>query len=159
MHRAAGEPAWLFYTSGTTGRLKRVMLSHRNLAAMTACYFIDVDDITPDDASVYAAPMSQGAGIYNFGFMARGARHVVPASGGFDPAELVDLSRSVGRLCMFAAPTMTKRLVDHMATQHEPPDGFKTIVYGGGPMYVQDIEHALAVMGPRFVQIYGQGCT
>ena len=36
---------------------------------------------------------------------------------------------------------------------------FKTIVYGGAPMYVADIERALAVMGPRFVQIYGQGET
>ncbi|MFY8089560.1 MAG: long-chain fatty acid--CoA ligase, partial [Rubrivivax sp.] len=35
----------------------------------------------------------------------------------------------------------------------------KTIVYGGAPMYRADIERALAVMGPRFVQIYGQGET
>ena len=36
---------------------------------------------------------------------------------------------------------------------------FKTIVYGGAPMYVADIQRALRVMGPRFVQIYGQGET
>ena len=36
-------------------------------------------------------------------------------------------------------------------------EGFKTIVYGGGPMYLEDIHKALAVMGERFVQIYGQG--
>ncbi|HEY0886617.1 MAG TPA: AMP-binding protein, partial [Ramlibacter sp.] len=35
--------------------------------------------------------------------------------------------------------------------------GFKTIVYGGAPMYAADIERAMRVMGPRFVQIYGQG--
>ncbi len=155
--RAPSDLAWLFYTSGTTGRPKGVMLSHRNLAAMTACYFIDVDDIAPMDANVYAAPMSHGSGIYNLCFMARAARHVVPASGGFDPAELVALSHSVGRLCLFAAPTMVKRLVEHIAQRQLPSDGFKTIVYGGGPMYVQDIAQALAVMGPRFVQIYGQG--
>ena len=133
------------------------MQTHRNLYAMTACYFIDVDDVEPDDAIVYAAPMSHGAGLYHLPFMARAARHVVPASGGFDAAELVALSRSVGRLCLFAAPTMVKRLVDHVAASGAPTDGFKTIVYGGGPMYAADIERALAVMGPRFVQIYGQG--
>ena len=155
--RAADDLAWLFYTSGTTGRPKGVMQTQRNLQAMTGCYFIDVDDVAADDAIVYAAPMSHGAGMYNFPFMARGARHVVPASGGFDPAELVALSQSVGRLCLFAAPTMVKRLVEHIAATGAPSDGFKTIVYGGGPMYVEDIRDALATMGPRFVQIYGQG--
>jgi len=52
---------------------------------------------------------------------------------------------------------MVKRLVDHVQAQAAPVDGFKTIVYGGGPMYVKDIQSALQVMGPRFVQIYGQG--
>ena len=149
--------AWLFYTSGTTGRPKGVMLSHRNLQAALACYFVDVDDVDPADATLYAAPISHGAGLYNLPFMARAARHVVPESGGFDPAELVALSRTVGRLCMFAAPTMVHRLVDHVAATGAPSDGFKTIVYGGGPMYVEDIRRALATMGPRFVQIYGQG--
>ena len=101
--------------------------------------------------------LSHGAGMYNFPFIARGARHVVPASGGFDPAELVALSRSVGNLCLFAAPTMVKRLVEHIAATGASSDGFKTIVYGGAPMYVADIRHALATMGERFVQIYGQG--
>jgi len=101
--------------------------------------------------------MSHGAGLYNLAFVARAARHVVPLSGGFEPAELVALSQSVGQLCMFAAPTMVQRLVDHVAATGVRCDGFKTIVYGGGPMYGADIRRALATMGPRFVQIYGQG--
>ena len=156
-HRAGEDLAWLFYTSGTTGRPKGVMQTHRNLLAMTSCYFIDVDDVDAQDAIVYAAPMSHGAGLYNLAFVARAARHVVPASGGFEPAELLALSRSVGRLCLFAAPTMVKRLVDHVEATGAASDGFKTIVYGGGPMYAEDIRRALATMGPRFVQIYGQG--
>ncbi|MGL6113142.1 MAG: AMP-binding protein [Rubrivivax sp.] len=155
--RAPDDLAWLFYTSGTTGRPKGVMQTQRNLQVMSACYFIDVDDVQADDAIVYAAPMSHGAGMYNFPFLARAARHVVPASGGFEPAELVALAQSVGRLCLFAAPTMVKRLVEHIEASGERCDGFKTIVYGGGPMYVADIQCALATMGPRFVQIYGQG--
>jgi long-chain acyl-CoA synthetase len=156
-HRAPDDLAWLFYTSGTTGRPKGVMLSHRNLLTMAMGYFVDVDPVQPADAIVYAAPMSHGAGIYAIPHMLAGARHVVPASGGVDPQELFDLARSVGRLCFFAAPTIVKRLVDHAQAHGLDGEGFKTIVYGGAPMYAADIRRALAVMGPRFVQIYGQG--
>lgn len=157
--------AWLFYTSGTTGQPKGVMQTHRNLYAMTACYFMDVDSVDAQDAWVYAAPMSHGAGLYGLPFVAQAARHVVPLSGGFEPQELLALSRSVGRLCLFAAPTMVKRLVAFMDEEKrqgksdtsDVTHGFKTIVYGGGPMYVEDIVHAMDVMGPCFVQIYGQG--
>ncbi|MBT9502311.1 MAG: AMP-binding protein [Burkholderiaceae bacterium] len=155
--RAPDDLAWLFYTSGTTGRPKGVMQTHRNLYAMTTCYFIDVDEVDAGDAIVYAAPMSHGAGLYNFAFVAKASRHVLPRSGGFDPAELLALSTSVGRLCLFAAPTMVTRLVEHLAQSGASAVGFKTIVYGGGPMYAADIQRALAVMGSRFVQIYGQG--
>ncbi|HJV93821.1 MAG TPA: AMP-binding protein [Azonexus sp.] len=155
--RAADDLAWLFYTSGTTGHPKGVMETHRNLLGMTSCYFSDVDPVDPDDAIVYAAPMSHGAGLYNFAHVLKAARHVVPASGGFDPAELCELAENVGRLSFFAAPTMVKRLVDHVVASGADPRGFKTIVYGGGPMYGEDIRRGLEVLGNRFVQIYGQG--
>jgi long-chain acyl-CoA synthetase len=155
--RAAEDLAWLFYTSGTTGKPKGVMLNHRNLMTMGLTYFIDVDAIDPADAIVYAAPMSHGAGLYAIPHVMAGARHVVPASGAFDAAEIFELSRSIGRLSMFAAPTIVKRLVDHAEATGADCSGFKTIVYGGAPMYAADIQRAIRVMGPRFVQIYGQG--
>ncbi len=155
--RSGDDPAWLFYTSGTTGRPKGVMITHRNLMTMSLCYFSDVDTVLPDDAALYAAPMSHGAGLYSLPHVLAGARHVVPASRGFDAAEVLALGRHFGSVSMFAAPTIVKRLVDQAVAQGEDGTGLKTIVYGGGPMYVEDIQRALRVMGPRFVQIYGQG--
>ena len=161
--RAPDDIAWLFYTSGTTGRPKGVMLTHRNLMTMGLGYHVDVDPVAQGDAIVYAAPISHGAGIYAIPHLMAGARHVVPASGGVDPAELFALGRAIGPLSLFAAPTIVGRLVDEAEQQALSPadcaQSFKTIVYGGAPMYVADIQRALRVMGPRFVQIYGQGET
>ncbi|KFE36241.1 AMP-binding protein [Thioclava atlantica] len=155
--RDADDLAWLFYTSGTTGQPKGVMLSCGNLAAMSLCYFVDVDEVRGEDAILYAAPMSHGAGLYNFMHVMRGARHVVPPSGGFDPGEILELAPRIGPISMFAAPTMVRRLVDTAKATGASGKGIRTIVYAGGPMYEADILEAVEVMGARFVQIYGQG--
>ena len=157
LSRGRDDLAWLFYTSGTTGRPKGVMMSNGNLQAMTFSYFVDVDLVHSTDAALYAAPMSHGAGLYNFMHVLRGARHVAPESRGFDPEEVLTLARGLRDISMFAAPTMVRRLVDRAKDEGSDGDGIRTIVYGGGPMYVADIEEAVSVMGPRFAQIYGQG--
>ena len=154
---APGDLAWLFYTSGTTGRPKGAMLSHANLIAMAQGYLSDVDTIAPGDCIIHAAPLSHGSGLYSIAHVLAGAANVVPGSGGFDADEVFDLVAVWRNAMLFAAPTIVRRLVDRAEVRAPELANLKTIVYGGGPMYVADLERALAVMGPRFAQIYGQG--
>jgi long-chain acyl-CoA synthetase len=81
--------------------------------------------------------------------------NVVPESGGFEADEIFSSLRRWPQLSMFGAPTMIKRLVE---SRHDGPVGnFRTIIWGGAPMYVEDILRALDRFGPRLAQIYGQG--
>lgn len=155
--RESSDLAWLFYTSGTTGRPKGVEITHGMLISMSLCYQADVEPVRPEDAALYAAPLSHGAGIYNMMHVHAGARHVFPPSGGFDASEILELAERLGSVHMFAAPTMVKRLTEVARRSDCPGDGFRTIVYAGGPMYEADILDAVDQFGPVFAQIYGQG--
>ena len=155
--RASEDLAWLFYTSGTTGQPKGVMITHGMLASMALCYEADVDHAGPEDATLYAAPMSHGAGLYAVVHVRVGARHVCPASGGFDPAEVLELAAHFGQTQMFAAPTMVRRLTDVARARNLRGTGLRSVIYAGGPMYNADIIEAVDWFGPVFIQIYGQG--
>ncbi|MEW6639815.1 MAG: AMP-binding protein [Pseudomonadota bacterium] len=154
---ADDSPAWLFYTSGTTGRPKGAMLSHRALRGMALRYYADIDQLSEADSMLHAAPFSHAGGLFALPHMARASHQVIPASQGFDPAEISELTHHHDNMALFAAPTMLTRMVDHPSIGRARLDAIRTIVYGGAPMYVEDIKRALQTIGPRLLGGYGQG--
>lgn len=153
--RQADDAAWLFYTSGTTGQPKGAVLSHQNLATMCECYFADVDPVAPWSAVLHAAPMSHGSGLYGLAYVMKGGCHVIPESRGFDVEEVYRLIEHWPGIAFFAAPTMVKRLLDFK--EETDTSNLKAIIYGGGPMYVEDCLAALVRFGSKMTQLYGQG--
>jgi acyl-CoA synthetase (AMP-forming)/AMP-acid ligase II len=157
---ASDTPAWLFYTSGTTGRPKGATLSHGNLLAMVMACLANVTDYRASDIVLHAAPLTHGAGLYALAATARGACHVVPPTPPFDPVATLEL---VGRLratvVSFVTPTMVRLLLDAAASGTADLRSLRAIVYGGGPMYAEDLRRAQTTFGLILTQIYGLGET
>jgi fatty-acyl-CoA synthase len=89
---ADGAPAFIMYTSGTTGRPKGAVLSHRNLF-LHAYSNIVTNGVSGDDrVGLSGAPLFHIAGVSGFCInLAMGAATVLTPSGGFDPVAMVDL--------------------------------------------------------------------
>ncbi|KGD95270.1 AMP-binding protein [Achromobacter sp. RTa] len=153
------ELAWLFYTSGTTGKPKGVKLSHANLVAMAMNFQCDMLAIDETDVLIHAAPMSHGSGLYGVPYWMRGGLQLVPDSGGFDESELFSLLGHYERASFFAAPTMITRMLQHAGNADPALPGLRCIFAGGAPFYVEDIKAAVRCFGPRIAQMYGQGET
>ena len=152
--------AWLFYTSGTTGRPKGAMLSHGNLAFVIASWLADLTPMDEGAAVLHAAPLSHGAGFHALSATARGAHHVLPESSHFDPAVILDLLRDAKVDNSWMVPTQIVMLADYLAEHpgHTLPD-LRHIVYGGAPFPEIELRKALRALGPVLVQLYAQGET
>jgi long-chain acyl-CoA synthetase len=153
------ELAWLFYTSGTTGRPKGAMLTHANLAFATASWLADLTPMTEHDVTLHAAPLSHGAGFHALAAAARGAHQVIPQSPRFDPAGILELLVAQRVSNTWMVPTQIVMLLDHVGDRAPALPTLRQVVYGGAPFAPADLRRSLEVFGPVFVQLYAQGET
>ena len=148
-------PAWLFYTSGTTGRPKGAVLTHGILTFAAVSWCADLYSIQPEDVVLHCAPLSHGAGFHALTAVARGAENVVlPRS---DPGEILAAIARHRVTATWLVPTQIRMLLDHPDLDGTDLSSLATIVYGGAPMYRSDLVEAVERVGPVFCQLYGQG--
>ena len=151
--------AWLFYTSGTTGRPKGAMLTHGNLTFVAVAWIADLMHLEPEDVAVHAAPLTHGAGFHALALTMKGCTQVIPPSKRFDPELFCETVQQHRVTNTWLVPTQIKMLLRFPGLGNWDLSTLKWIVYGGAPMYASDTKEALRRIGPVFVQLFGQGET
>lgn len=160
VERDRDDDAWIFYTSGTTGRPKGARLTHDNLWAMSVAYCADVEWVDATSGLLHIALQSHASGLFALPFIARGAAQVMPTS--TDPSHVARLLQARERLTFFAPPILLRRMTDSQAIASAPLERMGTVLVGAAPVHADDLRAGMDVFGPRIWNGYGQGespCT
>lgn len=154
--RGGEELAGIFYTGGTTGFPKGVMLSHKALWTSSLSVGAGTAEFNPDMRYLHAAPMfhladfamSTATTIY-------GGSHVFMPS--FEPASFLKLIEQHRASYALLVPTMIRMLLDCPAMGQHDLSSWKGLFYGASPMPEALLREALAKLpGVAFTQGYGQ---
>jgi long-chain acyl-CoA synthetase len=146
--------AGIFYTGGTTGRSKGVMLSHGNIVA-NSLHMLG-EGLLPE-GSVYlnAAPMFHVAnsGVMFTSLIAGGTNVIIRL---FTPELAMQAIARERVTATLIVPTMIQMLVDHPAFQTADLSSLKLMMYGASPINQALLARAMAGLpGAEFHQLYG----
>jgi long-chain acyl-CoA synthetase len=148
-------PAAVFYTGGTTGKSKGVVLSHDNLI-VNFLATMAVEPYGGDCVYLHVAPMFHLAdATMVFGLTSISGTHVfVPR---FDPASVVDAIAKHGINTLVLVPTMIAMLDQFLREQPFPLTGIGRLTYGASPISTALMGRILALFpNARITQAYGQ---
>ena len=151
--RSNEDLAGIFYTGGTTGVAKGVMLTHRNLWSVAAG---SIESIAPAGLNaLHSAPMFHMAdGMFTIAQVMRGNTQVIlPA---FDPAAVLKVIAQEQVGIALLVPTMIQMIIDHPDAASADLDALRRIVYGASPISESLLDRAMARLPDvDFVQAYG----
>jgi long-chain acyl-CoA synthetase len=145
--------AGLYYTGGTTGRAKGVMLSHKNVMS-NAINVLMATDYNQRDTWLHVAPMFHLADVGSiFALTLAGARHVLIPM--FNPVQVLEAIQNEKVTCTVLVPTMINAVLNHPDADKYDLSSMKRLVYGASPMPLQLLKKGLQRWGQIFSQGYG----
>ena len=145
----------LFYTSGTTGRPKGVMLSHRAILQVSYNLSMETGPWETGEKILLMQPMSHGAGFFVLPYVFKGGTCVIMPQ--FDAAEVLRLAALHRIETIKLIPTMLQRIVRLPGVEKLRLPQLRAMIYGASPMPNEPLRRAIEVFGPaKLIQIYGQ---
>ncbi len=152
--RGGNDLAGIYYTGGTTGRPKGVMLSHGNLVANATNVVISLG-YDRDTRYLHAPPMFHLAdGCSTFGVTMQGGSHVFMPR--FDPLQFLELVQHEAVTDVTLVPTMINMFLSHPRFSEFDLSSFKRIYFGAAPMPDGLLRRALTTMPKvKFQQAWG----
>jgi acyl-CoA synthetase (AMP-forming)/AMP-acid ligase II len=145
----------VFYTGGTTGHPKGVMLSHDNLMTSSIGTLASGQFVSPGGRLLHTAPLFHLAGIAAWAAGCQvGSTHVIVPM--FNPAEVIRTISEHRVTDALLVPTMIQMLVDDPAVADSDMSSLEHLVYGASPISEAVLERARRVFpAAGFTQAYG----
>ncbi|WP_147531647.1 long-chain-fatty-acid--CoA ligase [Bacillus marasmi] len=147
--------AGLYYTGGTTGRSKGVMLTHKNIVNNAYHSMLYYSVLKEDDIYLHAAPMFHLAdGAATFSITLLGATHTFVRS--FTPQGVLEVIKATKVTSSLLVPTMINLLLNMPEFDKPHTNSLRTIIYGASPMSVSVLQKGLEKLeNVQFWQAYG----
>jgi long-chain acyl-CoA synthetase len=146
--------AGLFYTGGTTGASKGVMLNHRSLIANSHNWTAFAQP-RPEDINTVMAPLFHAAGSNSViaSIWGGGVQMVVPQ---FIPAQILDMIEKERATQMLGVPIMIAALAEEQHANPRDVSSIRFVAHGGSPITTEVIRRAIAAFpGAEFSHLYG----
>lgn len=151
---AEGDVVWQMYTSGTTGRPKGAMVTHRNAVANLLSYLFEIPAERGDRFLVVTPLYHVAAMIFLLRCIAQAGEAILMPE--FDPAKVLRAIEERRVNFTSLVPAMVQRLLDAPEAARTDFSSLKVISYGAAPMPVEVLRRAMKTFGCKFVQGYGQ---